>query len=112
MSKSMPPSEAEIRDQAYFFWEQDGRPGGRETEYWMRATVALSEKADADTLTSPPPPKPKSASADVKMGPRLKSAASKAVKKASPAAPKTPPKLKSAATKAKRVPAKPDGKTA
>ncbi len=49
--------DAAIREQAYFFWEQDGRPAGRETEYWMRATVALSEKSQMDTLTAEPPRK-------------------------------------------------------
>jgi hypothetical protein len=62
--------EAAIREQAYYFWEQDGRPHGRETEYWMRATVALSEKAQLDTLTEPVPKAAKPG--------RLKAAASKA----------------------------------
>ena len=47
--------EAAIREQAYYFWEQDGRPAGRENEYWHRALVALTEKSDADALIKPPP---------------------------------------------------------
>ena len=112
MPKSTLPSEADIRQQAYFFWEEDGRPAGRETEYWMRATVALSDKASAETLAAPPPRKSRAADAD-KPPSKLKSAATKAVKKPSESPPKATPKLKSAATKAKPAPsksAKPDGK--
>lgn len=29
--------EQAVRDTAYFMWEQDGRPPGREQEYWYRA---------------------------------------------------------------------------
>ena len=32
-----PAFDQEVRDTAYFMWEQDGRPGGREQEYWFRA---------------------------------------------------------------------------
>jgi hypothetical protein len=28
---------AEVRDTAYFLWEQDGRPAGREDYYWSLA---------------------------------------------------------------------------
>ncbi|NGP18362.1 DUF2934 domain-containing protein [Devosia aurantiaca] len=27
----------QIRQTAYFLWEQDGRPEGRAVEYWLRA---------------------------------------------------------------------------
>ncbi len=47
--------ETAIREQAYYFWEQDGRPHGRETEYWMRAVVAHSETSQMDTLVKPAP---------------------------------------------------------
>lgn len=32
-----PAFEQEVRDTAYFLWEQDGRPEGREQEYWFAA---------------------------------------------------------------------------
>lgn len=32
-----PAFEQAVRDTAYFLWEQDGRPPGREQEYWFRA---------------------------------------------------------------------------
>ena len=30
-----------VREQAYYLWEQDGRPFGRDAEYWLRAEAAL-----------------------------------------------------------------------
>jgi hypothetical protein len=92
--------EAAIREQAYYFWEQDGRPEGRETEYWMRATVALSEKAQLDTLTKPAP-KPAKAPAKAKTP-----AKAKAVAEPPAAKPKAAAKPKLAASKAKSAPAK------
>ena len=74
--------EAAIREQAYYFWEQDGRPEGRETEYWERAEVALTEKSQLDTLTALPP----------KKAAKPKAAASKS--KAEPAKAGKPPKKK------------------
>lgn len=83
MPTAGPADDAAIREQAYYFWEQDGRPEGRETEYWMRASVALAGKDQLDTLTDPAPKAPK-----------LKAAASKS--KATPvkAEPAKKPKKK------------------
>ena len=72
------PDDQTIREKAYLLWEQDGRPDGRETEYWTRASVALTSEAQMSSL-SKLPPKPKKATAE----PKLKAAASKA--KAAPA---------------------------
>jgi hypothetical protein len=36
--------EHAIREQAYYFWEQDGRPHGREAEYWLQAVQAVTDK--------------------------------------------------------------------
>jgi hypothetical protein len=52
------PSEAEIRRQAYYLWEQDGRPQGHDMEYWQRATVAVTEREQLSTLTDEPPKRP------------------------------------------------------
>lgn len=73
-------SEAAIREQAYYFWEQDGRPHGRDMEYWQRASVAVAEQEQLSTLTKAPPkrakaPAPKVASKGVAAG-KLKAAAS------------------------------------
>jgi len=76
--------DAAIREQAYYFWEQDGRPEGRETEYWMRAQVAVAEKGQMDTLVDPAPKKaakPKAAATKSKASPAKAEPAKKPKKK-------------------------------
>lgn len=51
------PQEAAIREQAYYLWERDGRPEGHDMEYWQRATVAIAEREQLETLTDAPPKK-------------------------------------------------------
>ncbi|HZY67312.1 MAG TPA: DUF2934 domain-containing protein [Devosia sp.] len=79
--------EAAIREQAYYFWEQDGRPDGREAEYWARAVVAVTDRAQLSTLTEEAPKKatkPRAAAAPKTAAEKpAKAAASKT--KASPA---------------------------
>lgn len=86
MTTHSPQHEAAIREQAYYFWEQDGRPDGREAEHWMRAVVAVTEKDQMDTLVQPDPESEPKAKAKA---PKAKAAASKArpapVKTAKPA---------------------------
>lgn len=102
-----PHDDATIREQAYYLWESDGRPDGRETEYWMRAKIVLASRAELGTVSKPAPkrtakPKPASAKSKpaakaVKAAPKLKAAASKAKAapaKAEPAAPARKPKKK------------------
>jgi hypothetical protein len=49
--------EQAVRDAAYFLWENDGRPSGREKEYWFRALeTKMRERRCDDDLTVPPPP--------------------------------------------------------
>lgn len=60
--------DAAIREQAYYFWEADGKPDGHDTEYWTRAEVAVAEHNQIATLT---------ASAPEKMAKPRKAAASK-----------------------------------
>jgi len=36
-SETKPGLEQNVRERAYFLWEQDGRPVGRAEEYWHRA---------------------------------------------------------------------------
>ncbi len=33
-----------IRQRAYFLWEDEGRPHGRETDHWHRATTELQKE--------------------------------------------------------------------
>lgn len=43
--------EQAVRDTAYFLWEQDGRPAGREQEYWFRAMEQhLRHRRDEEEL--------------------------------------------------------------
>ncbi len=53
---SDPAFERAVRETAYFLWEQDGKPEGREQDYWFRALErALRERnADRDLTNSPP----------------------------------------------------------
>ena len=82
MPTAGPADDAAIREQAYYFWEQDGRPEGRESEYWMRATAALA----------PTDPAPKRLKAAPKAAAKPKAAAGKA--KAAPAKSETAKKPK------------------
>ena len=44
-----------IRERAYHLWEADGRPNGREDEFWERASelVGMEESAHAAELPNP-----------------------------------------------------------
>jgi hypothetical protein len=37
------PSEDAIRARAYELWEQDGRPDGKDVDYWLRAARELED---------------------------------------------------------------------
>lgn len=88
--------DAAIREQAYYFWEQDGRPDGRENEYWARAVVAVTEKSQLDTLVKPAPRKAAK--------PKAVAAPKAATKAKAPVKAKAP--TKAAASKTKAAPAK------
>jgi hypothetical protein len=47
--------EARIRERAYHLWEADGRPHGREREFWERAEVivGIEENPTAGLLPNP-----------------------------------------------------------
>jgi hypothetical protein len=49
--------EAQVRDTAYFLWENDGRPSGREKEYWFRALERCLRQREADGLLREAPPR-------------------------------------------------------
>ena len=34
--------DAVIREQAYYFWEEAGRPDGRAAEFWLQAVAAAT----------------------------------------------------------------------
>lgn len=86
------PSEEAIREQAYYLWEQDGRPFGRDAEYWQRAVILATPKTKLDAL---------SAAAPAKAKPKAKAKAEAKVPEAKPKV-----KVKAAATQSKPAPAK------
>jgi hypothetical protein len=47
--------DQKIRERAYHLWENDGKPEGRQDEYWERARflVGISDNPDAGTLPNP-----------------------------------------------------------
>ena len=92
MPTARPADDAAIREQAYDFGEADGRPVGRESEYWMRAVVAVTEKSQLETLVKPAPKtaaKPK-----VAAKPETKAAATKTKPAPAKAEPAKKPKKK------------------
>jgi hypothetical protein len=58
-----PAREQRVRERAYHLWEADGKPHGRDVEYWERARelVAMEESAGAGQLPNPQnhPPTPR-----------------------------------------------------
>jgi hypothetical protein len=74
MPAAHPADESAVREQAYLLWEREGRPAGREMEFWTRAEVALAEETQVDRLVSAPP---KRARANANAAPRLKAKAEK-----------------------------------
>ncbi len=50
-----PEREQRIRERAYHLWEQDGRPQGRDLEYWERADELERMEASAGSGQLPNP---------------------------------------------------------
>ena len=88
-------NEDAIREQAYYLWEKDGRPMGRDAEYWQRAVILATPKAQLDTLTKAPPVKAKAKAPEPKATVKVKAAATQsktAPTKSVQVAPKKPKK--------------------
>ncbi len=47
--------QQQIRERAYHLWDADGRPHGRESEFWERASelIGMEESAHAGELPNP-----------------------------------------------------------
>lgn len=47
--------EARVRERAYLLWEEDGRPHGRDREFWERARelIAIEDNPTAGQLPNP-----------------------------------------------------------
>jgi hypothetical protein len=55
-----PEREARIRARAYRLWEEDGRPHGRDVEFWerARALIGMEDSAGAGQIPNPAAPPP------------------------------------------------------
>jgi hypothetical protein len=42
--------EAEVRQAAYYIWEKEGRPAGREMDHWLRAENEARRLRDAGPI--------------------------------------------------------------
>lgn len=47
--------ESRVRDTAYFLWENDGCPLGREKQYWFAALERCLRQREADSLLQEEP---------------------------------------------------------
>jgi Protein of unknown function (DUF2934) len=47
------PSRKEIENRAYELWEKNGRPEGREEEFWKLAEQELCNKSKSSPLRTP-----------------------------------------------------------
>jgi hypothetical protein len=54
-SATNPDREQRVRERAYQLWEADGKPHGRDVEYWerARALVGMEESAGNDVPPNP-----------------------------------------------------------
>src|SRR5688572_15788072 len=93
--------EATIREQAYYLWEQDGRPFGRDAEYWVRAEQELQQMLTAGAQLRAAPKVARAAAAKAKP---VKAEAPKAV---APKAVKGAKAVKAEPVKAPKVKARP-----
>jgi len=110
MTLSTPPSEADIRDRAYYLWEADGRPFGRDADYWDRAVAWFSETA-AEVATAPPSEVIEAVDM-TKSSSKFRGGAAMSPKTKTEPRAKAPPRLRSEATRAKPVRPTAGGKTA
>ncbi|MCW5722613.1 MAG: DUF2934 domain-containing protein [Devosia sp.] len=53
-TRTNPAFEQEVRAMAYFLWEQDGRPEGRDDHFWFQALERCRRRGERDAaLTNP-----------------------------------------------------------
>src|SRR5208282_5674090 len=50
-----PERELRVRERAYHLWEADGKPHGRDVEYWQRARELVSTEEGAVSGLRPDP---------------------------------------------------------
>ena len=58
MSDEVKKTDERVRIRAYHLWERDGRPHGRNDEYWMQALAEVqAEEKEEEAGSSTPPPR-------------------------------------------------------
>lgn len=62
------PTDDQVSVRAYYLWERDGRPQGRDWEYWLRAKEELVCENSRTTVVAKPTP----TTAEPKSAPRKK----------------------------------------
>ena len=87
------PDSNRISELAFHLWEQDGRPTGRDLDYWLRAETLVAAEAIVAEETKPALGTPPSVAADEGVSPAVE-----AVEEV--AAPKKPRKPKTTKPKA------------
>ena len=53
-------SEEQIKELAYAIWDQEGRPEGKDLDYYFRAKQMLEEREAASSTANEPPAPPAS----------------------------------------------------
>jgi len=96
-------NEAEVRERAYYIWEREGRPQGRELQHWQAALRELSLEAN-----SPNGARGKSAGPRAPRNSRIGSMVAKAkdALDGTPTATKPAPRKRKQSTKANSDPSK------
>ena len=46
------PTDEQIRTRAYYLWEADGRPQGRDWEYWIKAKEEMTQRDGTSNATA------------------------------------------------------------
>jgi hypothetical protein len=79
-ARAQAPTETVIREKAYYLWEQDGRPHGRDQEFWERATALLATVGPTRTKSAASAAATKPASVATKPAPTEAKPAKRATK--------------------------------
>ena len=57
MSDEVKKTDERVRIRAYHLWERDGRPHGRNDDYWMKALAEVQAEEKEEAGGSAPPPR-------------------------------------------------------
>jgi Protein of unknown function (DUF2934) len=95
-----PAREQRVRELAYHLWEADGKPYGRDVEYWERAReqIAQEERAGSAPSSAPDPVRKNGAAAGVQEEPEEFPDALAAEQDEKPAARRAPSRRRKAPT--------------